>query len=225
MSETMFVQQKGAIAMGINVFRTPRERHGELIDTLEAISTEVKRHGLKKSMGAVYHRALDAPIVINYVRYTHKSGGDDLRNLDVTKPLMKRTHDLSDGHEFRWYHMTEVVTADGAPDSFEIAAGHEDIGVIGVYVVEPDTRSALLDALNHYAESLKGVEGFRAMAVLRGHKPEHAASYELWANEAAYHRANANGARKALERVRGMASDALIHPYELVRVHRHKGAA
>lgn len=222
--DAVFLQQKGASAMGINVFSTPRDRHMDLIETLGLIADTADRNGLPKNIGSAFHRALHAPIVVNYVQYTHPSGGAVLTSL--AKPLVHRTHEICTAHEFRWYDMVEVLTSEGSSDSFPIVEAAGFIGVVGVYVVDPAARPALLKALAAYADTVRSAGGFTAMAILRGHKPQHAASYERWESERAYERASANSAvRAALEQVRAIASEALIHPYDIVRVNRHKGRA
>jgi heme-degrading monooxygenase HmoA len=208
-------------AVGINVFTLPQERHGELIDLLGGIADEADRQALPKNRLSSFHRALDAPLVVNFVEYSESSGGT--ATTAASKQLVARTHEISTAHEMRWYDKQEVVAAEGVTDAFEDLLGHGNVGVVGVYTVAPEKRSDLLHALKSYAEKVRSADGFKAMAILQGHKPEHAASYEIWTNDAAYRQAIAAGARAALEGVRGAAGDALIHAYEVVRVNRHKG--
>ena len=222
-ADTEFPQKIGASVMGINVFTTPRERLDELIVTLGAIADLADSHALPRNMHSSFHRAIEAPIVVNYVQYKEREGALELANL--ARPLVDRTHEISSAHEMRWYETADVVTAAGDSDSFSVVAGKEAVAVIGVYVVDPDKRAELLAALKRYAESVRTAEGFKAIAILQGRKPEHAATYELWTNEAAYDRAAAEAAQLAMERVRSIASNTLIHSYEVVRVNRHRGAA
>jgi heme-degrading monooxygenase HmoA len=209
--------------MVINVFTTPRERQDDLIATLGAIADLADSHALPRNIHSSFHRAIDAPIVVNYVQYSERAGALELANL--ARPLVDRTHILSSAHEMRWYDTVDVVTAAGDSDSFSVVAGKEAVAVIGTYVVDPGKRAELLVALKRYAESVSTADGFKAIAILQGQKPEHAATYEVWANDAAYDRATAQDAREAMESVRNIASDALVHSYEVVRVNRHKGAA
>ena len=213
----------GDVVVGINVFPLPRERHGELLDLLGGIADEADRQALPKNRLSAFHRALDAPIIVNFVEYLHESGGAETTAL--SRQLVNRTHEISPAHEMRWYDKVDVVSANGAADSFESAMGGGNIGVVGVYTVAPDRRSELLQALKGYAEAVRGAGGFKAMAILEGRKPEHAASYEIWTNDAAYRQANANGARAAFDGVRDVAKDVLIHSYEVVRINRHNKAA
>jgi quinol monooxygenase YgiN len=220
-ADTEFPQKIGASVMGINVFTTPRERQHDLIATLGAIADLADSHALPRNMYSSFHRAIDASIVVNYVQYAEREGAFELA--DLARPLVDETHRISSAHQMRWYDTVDVVTAAGGSSTFSVVAGKEAIGVIGVYVVDPDKRAELLAALKSYAESVRTADGFKAIAILQGQKPEHAATYEVWANDAAYDRATA--AREAMERVRNIAGDVLVHSYEVVRVNRHKGAA
>lgn len=217
--DSTFPQKKGDAAVGINVFDTPVARHDELIETLGRIAETAEREGLPKNIGSAFHRALDAPIVTNFVQYTDPSGGKELTA--VAKPLVDLTHEISTRHEMRWYEIFDVVGADSETKSFNITADRDAVAVIGQYLVEPGRRVELLDALASYAGIVRTIDGFKAMAILRGHKAEHAATYEAWSNEAAYRQAAAHGAREALERIRKVADDALVHPYEVVRANHH----
>jgi heme-degrading monooxygenase HmoA len=217
--ESTYPQKKGDAAVGINVFETPRARHDELIETLGAIAETAEREGLPKNIGSAFHRALEAPIVVNYVQYTDPSGGKELTA--VAKPLVDLTHEIATGHEMRWYTILDVVNAGSSADSFNIVADRNTVSVISVYRVEPDKRLELLEALTSYAGVVKSADGFKVMAILRGHKAEHAASYEAWTSEAAYRRAIEGGARVALQRIHGTATQALVHSYECVRANHH----
>jgi quinol monooxygenase YgiN len=220
--DTVFPQRRGARSIGINVFATPRERHGEMLKTLGAIADLADSHALPKNMYSAFHPAIEAPIVVNYVQYADPTGGRELAA--VARPLVNRTHELSTSHEMRYYDAVDVVTAGGSFE-FAVVAGKDTVAVIGVYVVEPDKQSELIDALRSYADIVKSAEGFRAMSVLQGQKPEHAAAYEVWTDIAAYRRSATSVAREALARARALATEALIEAYSVVRVNRHGGAA
>src|SRR5262245_15481226 len=141
------IEKTAARVTGINVFRTRKENHKALLATLGEISHEMDKANLMKHLGAAFHQALHEPIVINYVNYSSMEGSVELRNLAAAQPLMKRTHDLSDSHEMRWYDVSDVVTARGAGGSFKITDEGGQIGVVGVYTVAADRRSELLEAL------------------------------------------------------------------------------
>lgn len=217
--ESVFPQTKGDVAVGINVFDTPIARHHELIETLGKIAETAEREGLPKNIGSSFHRALHAPVVVNYVQYTHPSGGKELTAM--AKPLVDLTHEISPRHEMRWYDIFDVAVPGSSAESFDITANPDTVAVVGQYVVDPAKRAAILDALESYAAAVKTADGFKAMAILRGHKAEHAASYETWASEAAYQRAAANGAREALDRIRTLADTAVVLPYEVMRANHH----
>jgi quinol monooxygenase YgiN len=222
-ADAVFPQKIGATVMGINVFTTSRERQDDLIATLGAIADLADTHALPRNMHSSFHRAIDAPIVVNYVQYKERAGALELA--DLARPLVDETHRLSSAHEMRWYDTVDVVTVSGDSDSFSVVAGEEAVAVIGVYVVDPAKRAELLAALKSYAESARAANGFKAIAILQGQKPEHAATYEVWVSEAAYDRATAQDAREAMESVSSIASGALVHSYEVVRVNRHRGAS
>lgn len=212
-----------AFAVGINVFPLPREQHSELLDLLGGIADEADRQALPKNRLSAFHRALDAPVVLNFVEYLHESGGAETTAL--SRQLVNRTHEISPTHEMRWYDKVDVESAAGTSGSFEAGIGGGNIGVVSVYTVAPDRRSALLQALKGYAQAVRGARGFKAMAILEGRKPEHAASYEIWTSDAAYQQAKTNGARAAFDGVRDVAKDVFSHSYEVVRVNRHNKAA
>lgn len=217
----MFPQKKGATTIGINVFATPRERHGEMLETLGAIADLADSRALPKNRYSSFHPAIDAPIVVNYVQYADPTGGRELAA--VARPLVERTHELSTSHEMRYYDAVEVVTAGGRSE-FAVVAGTDTVAVISVYVVEPGKQPELMDALQKYAEIVKSAGGFEAISVLQGQKPEHAAAYEVWADIAAYRRSATGVAAEALARARALAGETLIEAYTVVRVNRHRGA-
>jgi heme-degrading monooxygenase HmoA len=217
----VFPQKKGATTIGINVFATPRERHGEMLETLGAIADLADSRALPKNRYSSFHPAIDAPIVVNYVQYADPTGGRELAA--VARPLVERTHELSTSHEMRYYDAVEVVTAGGRSE-FAVVAGTDTVAVISVYVVEPGKQPELMDALQKYAEIVKSAGGFEAISVLQGQKPEHAAAYEVWADIAAYRRSATGVAAEALARARALAGETLIEAYTVVRVNRHRGA-
>ncbi len=219
--ETVFPQRRGATSIGINVFATPRERHGEMLETLAAIADLADSHALPKNMYSSFHPAIEAPIVVNYVQYADPTGGRELAA--VARPLVDRTHELSTSHEMRYYDAVDVVTAAGSTE-FAVVAGKDTVSVIGVYVVEPGKQSELIDALRKYADIVKSADGFKAMSVLQGQKPEFAAAYEVWTNIAAYRRSAMSVATEPLAHARALATEALIEAYSVVRVNRHRGA-
>ena len=136
----------------------------------------------------------------------------------------RSTHELSTSHDMRYYDAVDVVTAGGSFE-FAVAAGKDTVALISVYVVEPNKQSELIDVLRGYADIVKSAEGFRAMSVLQGQKPEHAAAYEVWTDIAAYRRSATSVAREALAHARALATEVLIEAYSVVRVNRHQGAA
>jgi heme-degrading monooxygenase HmoA len=220
--DTVFPQKRGARTIGINVFATPREWHGEMLKTLGAIADLADSHALPKNMYSSFHPAIEAPIVVNYVQYADPTGGRELAA--VARPLVDRTHELSTSHEMRYYDAVDVVTAGGSFE-FGVVAGKDTVAVISVYVVEPDKQSELIDALRSYAGIVKSANGFNAMSVLQGQKPEHAAAYEVWTDIAAYRRSAMSVAAEALAHARALATEVLIEAYSVVRVNRHRGAA
>ena len=84
-ADTEFPQKIGASVMGINVFTTPRERLDELIVTLGAIADLADSHALPRNMHSSFHRAIEAPIVVNYVQYKEREGALELANYLVKK--------------------------------------------------------------------------------------------------------------------------------------------
>jgi heme-degrading monooxygenase HmoA len=220
--DTVFPQRRDARSIGINVFATPRERHGEMLKTLGAIADLADSHALPKNMYSSFHPAIEASIVVNYVQYADPTGGRELAA--VARPLVDRTHELSTSHDMRYYDAVDVVTAGGSFE-FAVVAGKDTVAIISVYVVEPDKQSELIDALQSYAGIVKSANGFTAMSVLQGQKPEHAAAYEVWTDIAAYRRSATSVAREALAHARALATEVLIEAYSVVRVNRHRGAA
>src|SRR5262249_45615161 len=130
MPDRTVIRSGSTLATGINVFNLPRERHQDLIETLDAIDEEILKFRFPMNITANFHRALEAPIVINYNQYIDRKSGGHLRTRETIAPLMKRTHELSDSSGIRWYELADVVTADGS-GQIEIADESGRIGVIG----------------------------------------------------------------------------------------------
>lgn len=209
------------LATGINVFRLARERQAELIETLTAINREILEHRFPMNVSANFHRAIDAPIVINYNQYTDRSLGQFLRTQPTTAPLMKRTHELSDKHEIRWYDVTEVVTANGADDRIEISDAPKRPAAVGIATVEPARQADLLALFERYGETLraKRTPGFIGIALHRGVQPEHVSTYEQWESPEAYRAAiGTDAAADLLSRIRETATGIELHLYEVVSV-------
>jgi hypothetical protein len=215
------IARGSTLATGINVFTLPAERQQALIETLTAINREILTHKYPMIVSANFHRALDASIIINYNQYTDRAQGQFLRTQANVAPLMKRTHDLSETHEIRWYAIADVVTASGPGDRIEMRDGGGAIGVVGIFTVAPDKQGALLELLKRYGEALKAANapGFSGIATHRGYQPAHVASYEQWASADAYRQAVARGSiADLLQQIRAAAEIAELHPYEVVSV-------
>src|SRR5258706_7951826 len=151
MSDRTVIRSGSMLATGINVFTLPRERHEALIATLDAIDNEILRLGFPMNISANFHRAIEAPIVINYNQYTDRKSGGHLRTRETIAPLMKQTHDLSDKSEIRWYSVADVVTAHGV-DQIENAGDRGKIGVIGSFTVGPEKQSDLFASFKRSGE-------------------------------------------------------------------------
>jgi hypothetical protein len=220
MSDTTVIRSGSTLVTGINVFTLPPERHPALIETLDAIDQEILKFRFPMNVSANFHRALGAPIVINYNQYTDRKSGQHLRTRETIAPLMKRTHELSDAHEIRWYSTADVVAIDGG-DQIEIADDRDRIGVVGIFTVAPDNQSDLLSAFKRYGGTVKAAPGFGGLATHRGLMPEHVSTYEIWDSVEAYRRATAaGGAADALAAACATASATELHPYEVIRVCR-----
>jgi heme-degrading monooxygenase HmoA len=220
MSDRTVIRSGSTLATGINVFTLPRERHKDLIETLDAIDEEILKFRFPMNISANFHRAIEAPIVINYNQYTDRKSGGHLRTRETIAPLMKRTHDLSDSSAIRWYAVADVVTADGA-DQIEIADDRGRIGVIGIFTVAPEKQSDLLASFKRYGETVKPARGFGGLATHRGLEAEHVSTYEIWDSAEAYRQAISQGpAADALSKARATAAVTELHPYEVVRVCR-----
>jgi hypothetical protein len=220
MSDTTVIRKGSTLVSGINVFTLPRDRHAALIETLDAIDAEILKFKFPMNVSANFHRAIEAPIVINYNQYTDRKAGRHLRTRETILPLMERTHELSDSSEIRWYSVEDVVTPGGA-DQIEIADDRGRIGVIGIFTVAPEKQSDLLACCKRYGETVKSAPGFGGLATHRGLEAEHVSTYEIWDGADAYRTATAQGsAAEALTAVRAMAAVTELHPYDVVRVCR-----
>ncbi|HWE73332.1 MAG TPA: antibiotic biosynthesis monooxygenase [Stellaceae bacterium] len=217
------IARGSTLATGINVFTLPTERQAALIETLTAINHEILTHRYPMVVSANFHRALDASIIINYNQYTDRAQGQFLRTQANVAPLMKRTHDLSEGHEIRWYEVADVVAAGGPSDRIEIRDDGRAVGVVGIFTVAADKQAALLDRLKRYGETLKAASapGFRGIATHRGYQAAHVASYEQWASADAYREATVQGPiADLLLQINATAEDAALHPYQVLSVAR-----
>ena len=220
MSDTTVIRSGSTLVTGINVFTLPADRHEALIETLHAIDAEILAHKFPMNVSANFHRAIEAPIVINYNQYTDRKSGQHLRTRETIAPLMKRTHELSDAHEIRWYSVADVVAPDGG-DQIEVADDRGKIGVIGIFTVLPEKQSDLLASLKRYGEAVKAAPGFGGLATHRGLVADHVSSYEIWDSVEAYRQATSGGpAADALSAARAMATVTELHPYDVVKVCR-----
>ncbi|HEY1505564.1 MAG TPA: antibiotic biosynthesis monooxygenase [Stellaceae bacterium] len=211
------------VATGINVFTLPADRQPALIETLTAINREILAHRYPMVVSANFHRAVDAPIIINYNQYTDRAQGQFLRTQANVAPLMKRTHDLSEKHEIRWYEIADVITAVGPEDRIEIRDDRGAVGVVGIFTVAAEQQGDLLALLKRYGEALKDVHapGFVGIATHRGYQPAYVASYEQWTSADAFRQAVASGpVADLLQRIRAAAEIAELHPYDVVSVTR-----
>src|SRR5689334_10147406 len=219
------IARGSTLATGINVFTLPAERQQALIETLTAINREILTHKYPMIVSANFHRAVDAPIVINYNQYTDRAQGQFLRTQANVAPLMKRTHDLAEKHEIRWYDMADVITAGGSDDRIEIRDDGGMIGVVGIFTVAAEKQAQLLALLKRYGEALKAARapGFAGIATHRGFQPAHVASYEQWASADAYRKAlAAKPVGDLFEQIRAVAEVTALHPYDIVSVTRFK---
>lgn len=211
------------IATGINVFTLPPERHQALIETLTAINREILAHKYPMNVSANFHRAIDAPIIINYNQYTDRSQGQFLRTQANVAPLMKRTHDLSEKHEIRWYEIADVITASGPADRIQMRDDGQHIGVLGIFTVAAEKQGELLGLLQRYGEALRAAHtaGFVGIATHRGYQAAHVSSYEEWTSAEAYRQAIAQApAADLLRQIRAVAQETELHPYDVISVTR-----
>jgi len=217
------IARGSVLATGINVFTLPVDRHQALIETLTAINHEILTHQYPMIVSANFHRAVDAPIIINYNQYTDRAQGQFLRTQANVAPLMKRTHDLSEKHDIRWYEIADVITAAGPEDRIEIRDDRGSIGAVGIFTVAADKQGELLALLKRYGEALKAsqAQGFVGIATHRGFQPAHVASYEQWASVDAYRQALASKpVADLLQQIRAAAEITELHPYDVVSVTR-----
>jgi antibiotic biosynthesis monooxygenase len=217
------IARGSTLATGINVFTLPAERQQELVETLTAINHEILTHKYPMVVSANFHRAIDASIIINYNQYTDRAQGQFLRTQANVAPLMKRTHDLSETHEIRWYEIADVVTASGPSDRIEIRDGDDAIGVVGIFTVAADKQAVLLELLKRYGEALKAASapGFVGIATHRGYQATQVASYEQWASADAYRQAMTQGpVSDLLKQIDATSEVAAFHPYEVLSVTR-----
>ena len=179
---TSIISARDNRVTGINLFTLPRERHGELIETLRAINAQIIAQGLSMILSANFHRSIDGPVILNYNQYTDRENLHVLRSVPGAAALRKRTHELSDAHEIRWYDVADVLTPDPAADTLEIAADGKAVAAIGIFTAKPGRQDALLALLRAYGEALVRLEapGFLGMATHRGHDAAHVAAYERW---------------------------------------------
>ena len=220
---TTIISPESKLATGINVFVLPQERQAALLETLGAINREILLHKFPMNVSANFHRAIDASIIINYNQYTDRASGQYLRTRSETAPLLKRTHDLSEIHEIRWYEVADVVAADGSRGQIEISDDRGDLAVIGIFTVEAGKQGELLDLLKRYGETLKGAKaaGFIGIAVHRGYQGTHAAIYEQWASIDAYRNATREASTaRALQQIRDTANVSDLHLYHVESVTR-----
>jgi len=218
---TTVISAASKLATGINVFTLPRERQPELIETLSAINREILTHKFPMNVSANFHRAIDASIIVNYNQYTDRSLGQFLRTQPTTAPLMKRTHELSEKHEIRWYEVTETVTANGANDRIEVSDAPKRPAAIGIVTVQPGQQAQVLALFKRYGETLcaERAPGFIGIALHRGYQPEHISSYEQWESVEAYREAlRGEPAASLLEQIRKTAPELSLHLYEVVSV-------
>ena len=216
------IARGSTLATGINSFTLPADRHEALIETLTAINREILTHKYPMIVSANFHRAADAPIIINYNQYTDRAQGQFLRTQANVAPLMKRTHDLSEKHEIRWYETADVI-ATAPEDRIEIRDDGGMIGVLGIFTVAAEKQGELLASLKHYGEAHKAARapGFGGIATHRGYQPAHVASYEEWASADAYRQAIASKPiADLLQQIRAAAETTELHPYEIISVTR-----
>ena len=220
---TSTISARSKFATGINVFALPFERQRELLETLHAINEEIRRRKLPMNVSSSFHRAIGSPVVINYNQYVDRKDLRILRSIPETAPLLKRTHELSDRHEMRWYEVADVVTSDSTGGEIEISNDANAVAAIGIFTVKPGKQDELLAVLKDYGEMLKAAKtrGFLGIATHRGYEPGHVASYEQWRTADAYATAIRLGfAADADERIRRLTDEFDRHLYDVVEVAR-----
>jgi len=220
---TSTVVAKANRVTGINVFTLPREQHTELIDTLRAMNRAIVAQDLPMIISANFHRALTGRVVLNYNQYTDRENIHILRSIPGTAELRKRTHDLSDTHEIRWYDVADVMMPDAAADTLEISSDATAIAVIGIFAVKAGKQEDLLQHLRRYGEALNhsNAPGFLGMATHRGHDPAHVATYEKWRTTDLFVAAANLASIKAITNQFLDFADALDRqPYDIVEITR-----
>jgi heme-degrading monooxygenase HmoA len=219
---TVTISRGSTLATGINIFTLPPERQEALLETLTAINREILKHKYPMNVSANFHRAIDASIVINYNQYTDRASGQHLRTRPDAAPLMKRTHELSEKHEIRWYEVADVIAAKGPADTIEISDDRGVVAVIGIFTTQPTKQDELLTRLRLYGETLKSSEaGFIGIATHRGYQGEYVASYEQWASVEAYRQGIKHApVAAALKAACDIAAVTELHPYDVLSVTR-----
>jgi len=179
---TSIITTEAKLVTGINVFTVPPERRQDLLDTLRAINGEILRQALPMNVSANFHTAIGSPTVINYNQYTDRENIHILRSLPETALLRKRTHELSDTHEIRWYDVADVVTSQPNVDKIEISSDGNTVAAIGIFTVKAGKHAELLALLKSYGDILSSIKapGFGGIATHRGHEAAHIATYEQW---------------------------------------------
>jgi hypothetical protein len=221
---TSFINARTRFATGINVFELPAARHGELLETLHAINVLILRvrDRLPMIVASNFHVGIESPVVINYNQYTDRKQGQVLRTIPEAAALTKRTHELSDRQEIRWYEVADVMTPTGDSE-IPISNTDDAVAAIGIFTAKPGKQDELLSLLKDRGEALKRAKapGFLGLATHRGDKPEHVASYERWrAAEACRGDSALASSVAAAERIRTLTDTYLLHLYKVVEVAR-----
>ena len=188
---TTIITADAKLVTGINVFTVAPERRQDLLDTLRAMNGEILRRALPMNVSSNFHTAIGGSTVINYNQYTERESIHILRSLPETAALRKRTHELSDTHEIRWYEVADVVTSEPNVDQIEISSNGNTIAAIGIFTVKAGKQAELLSCLKGYGDLLNGIKapGFRGIATHRGYEAAHIATYEQWQTAEAYRNA------------------------------------
>jgi len=216
------ISSRGKVATGINVFTVLPDRQKALLDTLGAINHEILVHKFPMNISSNFHCAIDAPVIINYNQYTDRESGQYLRTRSETAPLLKRSHELSEKHEIRWYEVSNVIAADGGYH-IEISDAGGALAVIGIFTVEPGKQGEFLALLERYGQALRSAKarGFIGLAVHRGYHAAHVATYEQWASADAYrHAMQASPTAGLLTEIRETVTAGELHHYDVVAVTR-----
>lgn len=220
---TTTISATAKLVTGINVFTVPPERERELIDTLRAINREIIRQALPMNVSANFHRAIGGRVVINYNQYTDRENIHILRSIPETAPLRKRTHELSEMHEIRWYDVADVVTPQPNVDRLEISADGDTVAAIGLFAAKPGKQADLLALFKSYGDTLNTLKapGFLGIATHRGHEAAHVATYERWQSADAYRSAARLAPVTAVtDRVSHLTDEADRQLYEVLEIAR-----